>query len=279
MDYRGRVVILTGASSGIGRQSALDFAKRGAKLVISARRGELLRETAEACEAAGAEVEALVGDLAERAFAEFMAERAFERFGRIDILVNNAGVPKHKHIYDVTPEDVENTIGVNVMAPAYLILACMPAMLSQGEGWVVNISSAAGRMPPPREAVYAASKFAITGLSEGLALDLAGSNIHVGVIHVGPIDTEIWGKAEFEPAYKGRRHPPSLISDAIFTCIEKRRHDMMVPRTLLLPYWLKALLPGVFRWGAGRFDPVPPEVVEAARAKARRALASEQASD
>jgi len=269
LDYRGRVAIVTGASSGIGRRTALDFAKRGSQLVISARRAGLLRETAAACEAAGVQVEAMTGDLAERAFAESMVERALERFGKVDILVNNAGLPKHKHFYEVTPEDVESTMQVNFMAPAYLTLACLSPMLRAGEGYVVNISSAAGRMPPPRESVYAASKYALTGFSEGLALDLAGSNIHVAVIHVGPIDTEIWDKTEIAPGYKGKRHPPSLISDAVFTCIEKRRHEMTVPRSLMLPYWLKALLPGLFRWGSARFDPVAPEIVEAARARAR----------
>jgi NAD(P)-dependent dehydrogenase (short-subunit alcohol dehydrogenase family) len=274
MDYAERVAIVTGASSGIGRQTALDFAGRGCRIVISARRGELLRETAAACEAAGAQVEAMTGDLAERAFAESMVERALARFGRVDVLVNNAGIPKHKQFYDVTPEDVEDTMGVNFMAPAYLTLACLPAMLRQGEGYVVNISSAAGRMPPPRESVYAASKYALTGFSEGLALDLAGSGIHVGVIHVGPIDTEIWGKTETETAYKGKRYPPSLISNAVFTCIEQRRHEMTVPRSLTLPYWIKVLLPGLFRWGTARFDPVAPEVIEDAREKARREMPS-----
>jgi NAD(P)-dependent dehydrogenase (short-subunit alcohol dehydrogenase family) len=274
MDYAERVAIVTGASSGIGRQTALDFAGRGCRIVISARRGELLRETAAACEAAGAQVEAMTGDLAERAFAESMVERALARFGRVDMLVNNAGIPKHKQFYDVTPEDVEVTMGVNFMAPAYLTIACLPAMLRQGEGYVVNISSAAGRMPPPRESVYAASKYALTGFSEGLALDLAGSGIHVGVIHVGPIDTEIWGKTETETAYKGKRYPPSLISNAVFTCIEQRRHEMTVPRSLTLPYWIKVLLPGLFRWGTARFDPVAPEVIEDAREKARREMPS-----
>ena len=274
MDYAERVAIVTGASSGIGRQTALDFAKRGCRIVISARRGELLRATAAACEAAGAQVEAMTGDLAERAFAESMVERALARFGRVDVLVNNAGIPKHKQFYDVTPEDVEDTMRVNFMAPAYLTLACLPAMLRQGEGYVVNISSAAGRMPPPRESVYAASKYALTGFSEGLALDLAGSGIHVGVIHVGPIDTEIWGKTETETAYKGKRYPPSLISNAVFTCIEQRRHEMTVPRSLTLPYWIKVLLPGLFRWGTARFDPVTPEVIEDARERARREMPS-----
>ncbi len=268
MDYTGKVVIVTGASSGIGRQIALDFGRRGARLVISARRAELLQRVARECEAEGAEVEALVGDLAERAFAESMLQRALERFGRLDVLVNNAGIPKHKQFYDVTPEDVDYTMRVNFMAPAYLTIAAIPPMLRQGEGYIVNISSGAGKLPPPRESVYAASKYALTGFSEGLALDLAGSGIHVAVIHVGPIETEIWDKAESPVAYSGRKYPPSIISDAVFRCIEKRRHELTVPRYLAPLFLLKSLAPGLFRWGAARWDPVPRGVIEEARKRA-----------
>ena len=268
MDYSGKVIIVTGASSGIGRQIALDFARRGARLVISARRAERLKQVTRECEALGAEVEAMVGDLAERAFAESMVARALERFGRLDVLVNNAGVPKHKQFYDVTPEDVDYTMRVNFMAPAYLPLAAISPMLRQGEGYIVNISSGAGRMPPPRETVYAASKFALTGFSEGLALDLAGSNIHVAVIHVGPIETEIWDKAESPVAYAGRKYPASIISQAVFKCIEKRRHELTVPRWLWPVFLFKLLVPAAFRWGAARWDPVPRDVVEQARKRA-----------
>jgi len=186
------------------------------------------------------------------------------------VLVNNAGIPKHKHFYDVTPGDVDYTMRVNFMAPAYLTIAAIPPMLCQGEGYVVNISSGAGKIPPPRETVYAASKYALTGFSEGLALDLAGSNIHVAVIHVGPIETEIWSKAESPLAYAGRKYPPSIISRAVFRCIEKRRHEVTVPRFLAPVFLLKAVLPSVFRWGAARWDPVPSDVIEGARKRVRR---------
>lgn len=267
MDYAGRVVVVTGASSGIGRQVALDFAGRGAKLVLVARRAERLKEVGEACRASGAEVETLVGDLADPELPGEVVARSVERFGRIDVLVNNAGVPKHKHFYDVTTEDVEHTLRVNFLAPAFLIVAALPHMLRRGEGWIVNISSGAGRLPPPREAVYSASKFALTGFSEGLALDLAGSNIHTAVIHVGPIDTEIWEKAASEAPmrFRGRKYPPSLVSRAVFRCIERRKHELTVPRWLRLLFALNHFVPGVFRMGAARYDPVPDEVIEAAR--------------
>lgn len=269
MDYGGRVVIVTGASSGIGRQLALDFAARGASLVISARRREMLEEVAAECRRSGGSVEALTGDVGERAFVESMAARAVERFGRIDVVVNNAGISKHKQIYHVTGDDVDAVLRVNFLAPAFLTLAALPAMLRRGEGWVVNISSAAGKLPPPRETVYAASKFALTGFTEGLWLDLAGSGIHATVIHVGAIDTEIWHKTDEPTAYRGRKLPPAAVSAAVFRTIEERRHEVWVPATLRLAWWLRLLAPGVFRWGAGRFDPVPAEVIAAARARAR----------
>src|SRR5262245_5957208 len=176
MEYRERVAIVTGASSGIGRQVALDLAARGARLVVSARRGDRLAEVAAEGRRSGSIVEALTGDVCEGAFVEGMAAHALARFGRIDVVVNNAGISKHKQIYHVTPDEVDYVTRMNFLAAAYLTLAALPAMLRQGEGYVINISSAAGKIPPPREAVYAASKFALTGFTEGLWLDLAGSD-------------------------------------------------------------------------------------------------------
>ena len=271
MDYRDRVVLVTGASSGIGRQIALDFATRGARLVISARRAELLAAVAAECGARGAAVEAMVGDLAERPFVESMVSRALERFGRVDIVVNNAGISKHKQIYGVTAEEIDYVLRVNFLAPAYLTVAAIPAMLRQGGGYIVNLSSAAGKLPPPREAIYAASKFALNGLTEGLWLDLEGSNIHCAVINVGPIDTEIWRKTDEPTQYRGKKFPPSLVAAAVFRCIEERRHELWVPRRLFATWLLRVFAPGMFRRGAMRWDPVPAAVVAAARATATRA--------
>ena len=270
MEYRGRVVVITGASSGIGKQIAIDFSRRGAGVVLAARRAALLEQVAAECRGAGAAVETLAGDLAERAFAESVIDRAVERFGRLDILVNNAGIPKHKQFFDVTPEDVEYTMRVNFLAPAHMTVAALKPMLRQREGYIVNISSGAGKIPPPRETVYAASKFALTGFTEGLWLDLAGSNIHPAVIHVGPIDTEIWTKAAAEAPvrYQGKKYPPSVISNAVFECIEKKRFEMTVPRSLAWVFLFKSLLPGLFRAGAARWDPVPAAAIAAARERA-----------
>jgi short-subunit dehydrogenase len=268
VEHRHRVVIVTGASSGIGRQVALDFARQGASVVLAARRADRLAEVAAACTEAGGAVEPVTGDVAADGFVEDLSARALARFGRIDVVVNNAGIPKHKQIYDVTAEDVEYTLRVNLIAPARLVVAALPAMLRQREGFLVNVSSVAGKLPPPREAVYAASKFGLTGFTEGLWLDLAGSNVHATVVHVGPIDTEIWQKTDEPTAYRGAKLPPAAVSRAIFRAIERRLPEVWVPGHLRFAWWFRLLAPGLFRAGAARFDPVPPEVIESARRRA-----------
>ena len=268
MDHRDRTVIVTGASSGIGRQVALDFAARGACVVLAARRVDRLADVARDCERAGGRVEPVAGDVAANGFVEALVARAIARFGRLDVVVNNAGVPKHKQFFDVTADDVEHTLRVNLIAPARLIVAALPAMLRQGEGSIVNVSSVAGKLPPPREAVYAASKFGLTGLTEGLWLDLAGSNVHTSVIHVGPIDTEIWQKTDEPTAFRGRKLPPSAVSNAIFRAIEHRLPEVWVPGRMRVAWWFRLLAPRLFRAGAARFDPIPPEVIASARRRA-----------
>jgi short-subunit dehydrogenase len=276
MNYRDKSVLVTGASSGIGRQLALDFAARGARVAIVARRADRLEEVAKECHAAGGRAEIFAGDLGDRAFQAGLVDRAAKALGGLDILVNNAGIPKHKQIYDATHDDLVRTLEINFLAPARLALDALPHLLARGEGFIVNISSAAGRVPPPREAIYAASKFALTGFSEGLSLDLEGSGIHTAVVHVGAIDTEIWERAACEApvAFQGKKHPPSLISKAVFRCIEERRAEITAPGVLRLAFLFKELLPGLFRKGSARFDPVPADVIAAARERARSVVAA-----
>lgn len=270
MDYTGKVVIVTGASSGIGYVTAKAFAGKGARVVAVARREsnlqQLVRES-------GATCEYMAGDLGERTFAERVVDETAAKHGRVDVLVNNAAISKHKQIYHTTADEAEHVMQVNFLSCVWTTFAVIPHMLRQGGGTIVNISSFAAKVSPPRECLYAASKSAMNGFTEGLWHDLAGSNIHAALINPGPIDTEIWLKEDEPPTYNGRKYPPEIISDAIFEAIEKKRYEMTVPRRnpmLVTARALRLLLPGVLRMGMARTDPVAPEVVERARERARR---------
>jgi short-subunit dehydrogenase len=274
MDWRDRVVVVTGASSGIGRTTARAFAARGCRVVAVARREALLASLVEECRARSPESCYLAGDLGTRGFAEGVIDETARRFGRIDVLVNNAAITKHKQIYHVSADEVERVMAVNFLACVWTTLAAIPYMLRQGGGFVVNVSSFAARIVPPREAAYAASKAALHAFTEGLWNDLHGSNVHAVLVVPGAIDTEIWGKQE-EPAgaYRGERTPPESVTDAIFEAIEKRHFEMQVPRRRLdlwTARWLRFVAPALLRLGLRRMDPVPPEVVERARERARR---------
>jgi short-subunit dehydrogenase len=270
VSYADKVVIVTGASSGIGYVTAKAFAKRGARVVAVARREANLQKLVAEC---GSGCEYMAGDLAERQFAERVVDETASKHGRIDVLINNAAISKHKQIYHTTVEEAEYVMQVNFTSCIWTTFAVIPQMLRQGGGTIVNISSFAAKVSPPREALYAASKCAMNGFTEGLWNDLAGSNIHVALINPGPIDTEIWLKEDEPPSYNGRKYPPEIVTEAIFEAIEKRRYEMTIPRRnpmLIAARVLRLFFPRMLRRGMAWTDPVPPEVIDRARARAQR---------
>jgi hypothetical protein len=273
LDLRGKVVVVTGASSGIGRVTAAAFAERGAVVVAVARREPLLRELVEQCREHSPESSYLAGDLGKRDFAERVVRDTAERHGRLDVLVNNAAISKHKQIYHTSVEEVQRVLEVNFLSCVWTTLAAIPVMLRQGGGSIVNVSSFAAVVAPPRETAYAASKAAMSAFTEGLWNDLEGSNIHAALVVPGAIDTEIWDKEDEPVAFDGKKAPPELVTRAIFEAIEKRRHEITVPKRkpdLLAARFLRFAIPGLLRFGMRRMDPVPESVVERARQRARR---------
>jgi short-subunit dehydrogenase len=274
-DLRDMVVLVTGASSGIGRVTARDFARRGAVVMAVARRAERLERLVEECRAESPRSAFLAGDLSRREFAERVVAETAARHGRLDVLVNNAAMTKHKHVYHMSADEAAAVMNANFMSCVWTTFSAIPLMLRAGGGVIVNVSSFAARVVPPRETIYAASKAALAAFTEGLWSDLHGSGIHVGLVTPGAIDTEIWEKLEEPPAFRGAKAPPEQVCEAILEVIARRRREVTVPRRrldLAAARFLRRAFPGLLLRGMRRMDPVPEEVLEGARLRARRGL-------
>jgi short-subunit dehydrogenase len=273
VNLRDKVVLLTGASSGIGRDAALALAKRGAVLMVVAHQDKRLRSIVAECRADSPRCDFLFGDLGTRGFAERAVAETRRRLGRLDVLVNNAGMPLHKQIYHTSVEDAQRVMDVNFMSCVWTTFAAIPIMLEQGGGAIVNVSSFAALVTPPRETLYSASKAAMDAFTAGLWNDLHGANIHVGLVRPGAIDTDIWNKLQEPAAFRGHKAPPSVVTNAILEVLENEVRELTVPRRnpgLTSARMLRRLAPGLLLEGMRRFDPVPTDVLEAARERARR---------
>ncbi|MHB8329161.1 MAG: SDR family NAD(P)-dependent oxidoreductase, partial [Acidimicrobiales bacterium] len=162
----GRVAVVTGATRGIGRRVAIDLAAEGCRLVLCARDVERLDAVVDELHEAGTDAVAIAGDLRDSDTATEVAAQASRRFGRIDILVNNAGIGTPKKLLELTDGDWNETFELNFFAVARLSAACVPSMLEQGWGRIVNIASVHGREPDPMFGPYSASKAALLNLTK-----------------------------------------------------------------------------------------------------------------
>jgi len=258
--FTDEVAVVTGASSGIGAAIATDFAGRGARVVAVARRADRLAATIEACHGTSPESVAHPADVSSRAACEEVIRDAEARFGRVDILVNNAGISTHKDAARTTVDEIERVMAVNFFAAVHLTMAALPGMLERHHGSIVNVTSVAGYVPNAGEAAYGASKAALSRWSHGLAVDLAGTGVHVGVLSPGPIDTEIWSLDE-ELSYTGKLYPPEVVARGAAKMIERRLTHLTVPRRYGAVGAMYPLLGRPMRWGMRRYE---------ARAKAKR---------
>lgn len=271
MKIKDTVVIVTGASSGIGRATALALACRGAIPVVVARREALLQQLVEECRAHSPRASYIAADLGIREQAENVVHETVKRYGRVDILINNAAVPMHKLIYRISAEEAEDVMRINFFSCLWTTFATLPYMLKQGGGTIVNVSSFVTKVIPTHETIYAASKYAMNGFTKGLWTDLEGSNIHCVLLHPGAIATEIWEKLEEPEAYNGKKHSPEVVADDIIDAIIHKRFEVVSPRSdfkLKLARVMSALIPSVVRKGVQNMDPIKPEHLQWARERA-----------
>ena len=187
----GKVVVITGASSGLGEATARYLAERGATVVLGARRAERLQTLVDELTRMGGKATAFVTDVTDAAQVQALVDAAVEKYGRIDVILNNAGVMPHSPLERRKIDDWNRTIDINIKGVLYGISAALPHMQRQKSGHIINVSSVAGHRVGPGSAVYAATKTAVRVISEGLRQEVKPWNIRTTIISPGAVATEL----------------------------------------------------------------------------------------
>ena len=250
----GKIVLVTGAASGIGRSFALAAAKKGARLIITDVNKEGLEKTAESIRGAGGAV-LLARDLdvADRGAVLALAADVLEKSGPVDVLANVAGVALFAQVEDMSHSDWERVVNINLWGVIHMIEAFVPAMVKAGQGHVVNVSSLAGLMGLPWHLAYSATKFAVNGLSEVLRLDLKKHGLGVTLVCPGAVDTGLVNTVKviapesrvkrFKGSFRKIALSPDKVAGQMMTAVEKNRFLVLTSVDVHIAWFFKRHFP------------------------------------
>ena len=245
MEFKNKVVVITGASSGIGEASAIKFAEKNAKIVIVGRRKEKLLDVEKKISKFKAETLVCKCDVSEKSEVEKMSKEVLNKFGTIDVLVNNAGFGIYGKVSDLTIEEIEAQMSTNYLGMVYFIKNFLPKMLEQKSGHIVNVASVAASFGLPGIASYCASKFAMLGFSEGLHHELKGSGVGITVVSPIMVRTNFFDHPSFEtmPKYSSTSLSAETVAKAVVKAANSSRLEIIVPPVVRGAVWAKQTFP------------------------------------
>jgi NADP-dependent 3-hydroxy acid dehydrogenase YdfG len=234
------VAIVTGASSGIGAATARELARRGARVVLAARRVVELQARQQAITATGGQAIVVPTDVADSEQVTHLVERTRGAFGRVDIVVNDAGVSWIKQVAASSPEEIARVVDVNLLGAMLLTRAALPEMLERRHGAIISVGSVSSRVA--MEPIYSATKFGLRGFSLALRRQLAGTGVSVSLVTPGNIRTAMTSSVP------GRLPEPECVANTIADLVVHPRREVIIPRRHHVLVWLEQLLPEMADW-------------------------------
>ena len=245
MNFKDKVVLITGASSGIGRASAIKFAKKGAIIILVARRKEKLDQVDKDLKKFNVSTLVCECDVSDKSQVKKMSKIVLEKYESVDILVNNAGFAIYGSVSNLTTEEIESQMATNYFGMIYCIKNFLPSMIKKKSGHIVNVASVAGSFGLPGIASYCASKFAMLGFSEGLKHELKGTGIGVTVVSPIMVRTNFFDHPSFEkmPKYSPTSLSAETVANAILKAANSPRLEIIVPSVVRIAVWMKNTFP------------------------------------
>jgi uncharacterized protein len=253
MQLRNTICLVTGASAGIGRETAIALAERGATLAICARRKDKLDDTLAECRKHSPSSISIQCDVSDPDAVKQMIDEVIRTLGGVDVLVANAGWGRYAAFDEETIDSIDSQVRTNVLGQMYCAYFLLPHMKKRRRGHLVFLSSTNGRIPPPMQSVYNATKFAAIGFAETLLYEVKPFGIGVTIVYPGPIETEFFEASEFEQMRKPKLVPVRKMADAIVKGIERNAFDVTLPWALKIPAKMRALFPGLIRRGVANY--------------------------
>jgi short-subunit dehydrogenase len=245
VDFKNKVVLITGASSGIGKQTAIEFAKLGSNIILVARRKNKLEQVENELKQFNIKTLVCSCDVSKKDQVEKMSKIVLEKFNFIDILVNNAGFAIYGSVYDLSVNDIESQMETNYFGMVYCTKNFLPLMLEKKSGHIVNVASVAASFGLPGIASYCASKFAMLGFSEGLKHELNGTGVGITVVSPIMVKTDFFDHPSFEkmPKYSPTSLSAKTVAKAIVKASSSSRLEIITPSIVRVVVWLKHTFP------------------------------------